>query len=101
MKRLALGLFLAVAAGCASEGPPRMYDNNDLELVVGNAARSTCSCIFVMEMSDEYCLAWTKASPDVARWSVDRSAKTVEASAFISWAAKARYVNSKIGCILE
>lgn len=102
MKRVALLLVLA-AAHCASESKDgsRYYDNNDLELAVGNGALMTCSCIFVMELSEEQCRAWVKASPDVARLSIDRGTKTVESSAFVTWAAKARWVDAKRGCVLE
>lgn len=100
--RSALALVLAVAwSGCASEGPPRTFDNNDLELAVGNAARMTCSCLYVMNMPETYCRAWTLASPQIARWSADPKTKRVEASAFISWTATARFVDEKRGCMLE
>ncbi len=96
---------LAVAAlfmHCASDNPQfRTYPNNDLQLAVGNAAKMVCTCAFVMQMSDDFCRAWVKASPDVARYSVDQNAKTVEASAFVSWSAHAHYVDDKRGCVLE
>jgi hypothetical protein len=97
----ALGV-VALAAGCASDtSSPRTFANSDLELAVGNGARMACSCLFVMEMPEDYCRAWVRASPDVARISIDATAKTVEAAAFISWAAKARYVDAQRGCVLE
>ena len=99
---LAAVLALASLAGCASDsGELRTYANNDLELAVGNAAKMTCTCLFVMEMDDAYCAAWVKASPSVARFSADKTAKTVEASAFVTWAAKAHWVDDKRGCVLE
>lgn len=101
MKNSIMMITVLMALGCAQESSLRTYDNNDLELVAGNAARLTCSCLFVMEMSEEFCRAWTKASPDVTRFSVDTTAKTVEASAFVTWAARARFVDAKRGCILE
>jgi hypothetical protein len=100
VRKLLFALPLLVAA-CANEGPPRTFANNDLELAVGNAARMSCSCLFVMEMPLAYCQAWVKASPDVARFSADMTAKTVEASSFIAFSAKARWVDEKHGCILE
>ncbi len=106
MKRSTLrwlaGVLCVVAlAGCEGAGPPRRFDNNDLELAVGNSARMACSCLWVMNRDEAYCRAWVKASPDVARFSFDANRKTVEASSFISWAATARYVDDKRGCILE
>lgn len=101
MKRLALAL-LVVAGGCASRtSDTQTYDNNDLELVVGNAARMSCSCLFVMKMSDEFCRAWVKASPSIARYTVDTEKKTVEATGLLEWGARARFIDEKRGCILE
>ena len=80
MRGILFALTLTLA--CANPGPPRTYDNNDLELAVGNGARMTCSCIFVMQMSEDFCRAWVKASPDVARLGIDRQSKSVESSAF-------------------
>jgi hypothetical protein len=98
-----LGLAGALLlAGCASRATdPQTYDNNDVELAVGNAARMSCSCLFVMNMSDEFCAAWVKASPNVAKFSVDKEKKTVEASALLAWGARARFVDARHGCLLE
>lgn len=103
MKRFIFSTLAALVLGsCANpDGTPRTYDNNDLELAVGNSARMGCSCLFVMEMSEEYCRAWVKASPDVAKVNFDTTNRKVEASAFLSWAATARYVDDKRGCVLE
>lgn len=97
-------LLLALALGCGrgTDAQGRvLYDNNDLQLAAANAARMTCSCLFVMEMPEDFCRAWVKASPSVARFSVDKFAKTVEASAFLAWAAKARFVDERTGCVME
>jgi hypothetical protein len=96
-----MSAFLLLSSCADDNASPRTFDNNDLELAVGNSARMGCSCLFVMEMSEEYCRAWIKASPDVAKILIDREHKTVESSAFISWAIKARYVDDKVGCLLE
>jgi hypothetical protein len=101
MNRLfSLGALLLAA--CANDnGTPRTFANNDLQLAVGNGARMGCSCLFVMQMSEDYCRAWIKASPDVAKVSIDTVKKTVESSAAISISAKAHYVDAKRGCVLE
>ncbi|MBK7857497.1 MAG: hypothetical protein IPJ65_02505 [Archangiaceae bacterium] len=102
MKRLALAVLVCVA-GCANEAADgtRTYATNDAQLAVANAAFMTCSCIFVMEMTEDYCSAWVKASPAVARVGIDRQNKSVESSAFITWSAKAHWVDAKRGCVLE
>jgi hypothetical protein len=104
MKRL-LGIavtLVGLLAGCAQDDAKlRTYANNDLELVVGNAAKMSCTCLFVMKMDDAYCTDWVRASPNVGRFFVDAEKKTVTSSAFISWTAKARLVDDKRGCVLE
>ena len=99
MKRALLVLFFAACA--QPDSTPRLYATNDAQLAVGNAARMSCSCLFVMNMPEEFCRAWVKASPDVARFSVDSTKKIVEASALITWSARAHYVDDKRGCVLE
>ena len=101
MRRAVLALALISAACAKPDGTPRTYANSDEQLAVANAARMSCSCLFVMDMSVEYCRAWVKASPNVAHFSVDKVQKTVEATALISWAATARYVDDQRGCVLE
>jgi hypothetical protein len=100
-RMLVLAVGVIAFTGCPTNGPPRLYANNDLQLVTANAAKMVCSCVFVSEMPMSYCKAWVKASPDVASFNVDSSRKTVEAAAFVSWTATARYVDDKRGCVLE
>ena len=103
MRRLRSTMWVVLlAAGCANpDGQPRTFPDNDLVLAVGNGARMGCSCLFVMNMNEEYCRQWVKASPDVARVTFDVGRKRVEASALVSWAATARWVDERHGCILE
>lgn len=102
MKRLLMLTALALSAACADpQRDPRLFDNNDLELAVGNTARMGCSCLFVMNMNEAYCRAWVKASPDVAKMNIDWAGKRVESSAFLSTSAVAHYVDDKRGCVLE
>ena len=96
-----LGAALAVGAVLACAGGSREYANNDMMLAAGNAAHNMCSCLFVMNMPEDYCRAWVKASPDIARYSVDRERKIVEASALVLWGARARHEGPHHGCTLE
>lgn len=96
MKRLVLALVLA-AASC-SDG---RYDNNDLQLATAYTAKELCSCVFVMEMPQDYCREWTRASPDVAKFKIDADRKTVETSALLQWGSRARFDSAKFGCVLD
>ena len=92
-------LIIAATLGCAPAAGE--YDNNDLELINAYTAKELCSCLFVMEQTEEYCRAWTKASPPIARPRIDYRAKRVSSSAAIIWGASARWVDAQAGCVLE
>ena len=98
--RLAAALA-TVAAACGPSDGNRLYTSNDLVLVTAYTAKDTCSCLFVMNQTQDYCLAWTQASPAVAHWTADMNAKVVEASAALFWSARAHYVDDQLGCVLE
>lgn len=100
---LGLAVLCLAVSTCANDDANgiRTFAANDVQLAVANAAKMACTCKFVMEMEDDFCKAWVKATPDVARYSYDPVTKTVEASAFVSWAAHARLVDEKRGCVLE
>src|SRR5699024_10985490 len=72
IRRALLASTLALAA-CNAEA----YDNNDAELAVRQKAKEMCSCLFVMELSEQECAAWTRVSPNVARATIDRENKRV------------------------
>ena len=93
-----LGLVLAAGAACSSG---REYENNDLILLTAYTAKELCTCAFVLEQSDEFCGRWTRASPNVKTFRIDRGARSVEAQAILFWGAKARYAGPRAGCILE
>ena len=94
-------LGLGLLAACGSDSGGRTYGRNDLQLATGYTAKEACSCLFVMEQPEAFCRAWTRASPDVAGFRVDRDARTVESSALLLWGAKARFVDATTGCVLE
>lgn len=94
--RAALLAFVAVAStSCGDEG----YENNDVVLAVHQKAKEMCSCLFVMELTEAQCVAWTKVTPDVAKVEIDWAAKRVDAHALGLWAASARF-RGRTGCAL-
>ncbi len=101
--RLALVLAASVATLSCGRGDTvqRPYDNNDLQLVTAYTAKDFCSCVFVMEMSEDYCRRWTAASPAVATVRVDYEERTVQTAAALLWGERARFVNAREGCVLE
>ncbi|HEX8820352.1 MAG TPA: hypothetical protein VF794_10535 [Archangium sp.] len=100
--RLALLLAACAALSCErGDTVRRPYDNNDLQLVTSYTAKDFCSCVFVMEMSEDYCRRWTAASPAVATVRVDYQEHTVQTAAALLWGEKARFVNAREGCVLE
>jgi hypothetical protein len=92
----ALALAVLALAAC----PEDAYDNNDAELAVHQKAKEMCSCLFVMELPEEHCAAWTKVTPNVAKAEIDRQAKRVHATALGFWSAHARF-DGRAGCVLE
>jgi hypothetical protein len=97
--------LLAISAAAALASPALAgcdrYERNDLQILTAYSAKEMCSCIFVMQQSEEYCKAWTKASPNIKSVSVDYDKKRVESQALTLVGATARYVSPRRGCVLE
>ena len=94
---LASALVLLAACGGAQK---REYSQSDLQLLPTFTAKSYCSCLYVMEMGEEYCKEWSRQSPPLARISVDQQKREVTVSALMLWASKARWIDEKRGCEL-
>ena len=92
MKRALLFLM-----GC-SQG----YDNNDLELLTQYRARELCSCLFVEQQTEAYCVAYTVAAPNLATFQIDYARKAVQSEALFMWGARAHLDdNERFGCVLD
>ncbi len=96
IRTLPLALALALPLGACKEG----YDNNDAELAVRQKAKEMCSCVFVMKRSEDYCLAWTKVTPNVAKAEVDLQAQRVTAVALGFYRSRATF-HERLGCALD
>jgi hypothetical protein len=95
MKLLTM-LIMVTFSACGSG-----YDNHDLELLTRYRAKDLCSCVFVQNRDDQYCIDWTVASPDLATVRIDHETQTVTTEAMFFWAGKARFVDARRGCVLE
>lgn len=100
-RRGLLAMFFVLSGCGAPPVNPGHYSWNDLRLTTSYRAKEVCSCVFVMGMSEDFCRAWTVASPDVAVFVVDQNAKTVETHALLEWGAHAKYVDALQGCVDE
>lgn len=95
-KLLALAAF-ALILSCSNG----RYSRNDLQLVAAYQAREMCSCLYVMEQDESWCRAWTRASPNVAKFEIDNAKKRVTASAVTLWGSTAKFVSARSGCVTE
>ena len=89
-------LFLVVSAGCDTR-----YQNTELRLVTAFAAKEMCSCSFVMNRDEDFCLLYVKQSVPVAKLTVDRVNKKVIASQGLLWNGNAHLVDERFGCVLD
>lgn len=80
---------------------PKAYDTSLLKVADGFAAKEACSCTFVMGMDEDWCAAYMKVSPDIARFKVDRANKLVTAKALGMAKRTAKYLGPEEGCRLE
>lgn len=100
MKSFGLGVVAALLLSCGGS-PAREYDNNDLQLITAYTAREMCSCLFVLEQSEEYCRIWTRQNPALYTLKIDREQKVVSSAAVMLWGARARFVDAAVGCVLD
>lgn len=97
---LGLGVLAALGLLGVFPGVKGRYHNSDPALAVAYRAKEACSCLFVEERDEAYCRAWTEASPDVARLSIDLSRREVTARALLFWTARASDQGDGGGCVL-
>jgi hypothetical protein len=98
--KIALALAVALLASCGGSSS-RPYSRNDLQLLTAYGAKESCSCLFVLEQPEDFCLALTRQSPAIDTVRVDRSKKSVETAALLFWGARAHFVDAQTGCVLE
>ncbi len=95
-----IGLLLTLMLFTCGADKPQKYDAGLLKLASGVTSKEVCSCLFVMERDEDFCRAWTKVSPDIAKFKVDYDEKTVKSRALLTKSI-ARYQGERDGCVIE
>ncbi len=92
----ALSSLAVVAFGttASADGPVPLVD-----ILVGFAAKETCSCAFVVEQADEYCREFGKLGGLNVDSTIDRAARTV--SSTFQGASRIARVDGSGGCVLD
>jgi hypothetical protein len=104
---IAVAILLAVLVAAAGvllglvPGVMGRYRTSTPALAAAYRAKETCSCVFVEGRDEDFCRAWTVATPNIARAEVDRAARVVRARALLFWSARARFAGEGRGCVLE
>jgi hypothetical protein len=93
--------ILPLLLGCAKSEPVHTYDATLLQLASGYSATMACQCIFMMEQTEEYCREWTRVSPEVARFRIDRDTRTITARSLGFRPVRAVWVDERHGCVVQ
>ncbi|MFH1808176.1 MAG: hypothetical protein ABIJ09_05505 [Pseudomonadota bacterium] len=101
MRRILIALAVVVASlGLwACEADP--YQQNDLELISAYRAKTMCTCMWTLGMSEEFCADYSLQNPPVATYRIDVERKVVESQAVLMWGDRARFVSERFGCVFD
>lgn len=95
MKKLFAVLLLAAPVlSCGVLG----YENTELRILTNFAAKETCSCMFVMKRTEEYCVEYSRQYIPIGRIDVDVATKTVRAAQGGEWVGVAKWESQAFGC---
>ena len=76
---VACAAFLTLAM-VGSSDRARAKEAKTFDVLTGFSSKETCSCAFVAEQTDEYCMAFGQAEGYEVTVAIDRTAKTVTSS---------------------
>ncbi|MBX3187161.1 MAG: hypothetical protein KF819_09105 [Labilithrix sp.] len=92
------GLLVGLAVVGVSDRA-RAKPANVFQILTGFGAKETCSCAFVVEQSDDYCLAFGSQEGYDQVITIDRAAKTATSS-FGGNVRTARFTEAQ-GCLID
>ena len=94
--------LLMLLVGCAkSEEALPTYDATLLQLASGYSATMVCQCVFMMGQTEEYCADWSRVTPEVAKFKVDREEKSITSRSLGFRPVTAIYVDDRQGCVVQ
>jgi len=99
--RTTLGTTIIIMLGLGTSACGESYGNTELRLLVNFAAKETCSCVFVMRQSDAACLEYSRQFIPVGNVDIRHGQRRVDATQGGTWAGTARFVDDRLGCVLE
>ena len=101
MRRILIAFAVVVASLSlwACEADP--YQQNDLELISAYRAKTMCTCIWTLGMSEDFCAVYSLQSPAVATYRIDAEHKVVESQALLMWGDRAHFVSERFGCVFD
>jgi hypothetical protein len=91
---LALGPLAVVLSSDAAAGPA-----NEFQILTGFSAKEACSCVFVVQQSDTYCVAFGQQPGYPVKLTVDHTGQIVT-SAYSTATRVARFA-AGAGCTLD
>jgi hypothetical protein len=99
--RLKAMLLLLTAGGATLLAAERVRarEASQFEVLTGFSAKEACSCAFVVEQNDEYCVAFGQTGPVPVAVAIDHGAKTVT-STFLGTSRTARFTEGA-GCLTD
>jgi hypothetical protein len=99
MRRTLRRIGLAVLTASALLTAHKAIAVDIFVVLTGYGAKETCSCVFVVEQTDEYCRTFGQASADYpVELTIDHAAKTVTAKLTLSRTA---HYTEGAGCTLD
>lgn len=95
MLRVAAIVLVVFALGCTQEDE---YKMGRAELGLNFVAKNMCSCLWVAGMNETHCRDHARLEQVNPTVDVHPESRTVEATLFWIYEAKARFISDRVGC---
>ena len=99
-KKAAAGAAVALALALGLAVRARAKPTTEYQVLTGYAAKETCSCVFVVEQSDDYCNAFGQVEGFNVDLAIDHDKKSVGAT-FLGSSVRSAHFTDGQGCVLD